>query len=91
MLYRTLLRTTLVTISQVRRHIRAQKDSKILISHFTCRDRREEVIGGLISGRNLRGVRELLFKFAMPAIAVTPRQHVIRITMTIIPPASSRV
>lgn len=63
MLYETLLGATLVTILQVRRHIRAQEDSKILISRFTCRDRGKEVIGGLISGRNLRGVRELLFKF----------------------------
>lgn len=47
--------------------------------------------GGLISGRNLRGARELLFKFAMLAVAVTPSRHVIRITTTIIPPVSSGI
>lgn len=89
MAYATLISTTLVTVLHIKIHTRAQEDNKDFnLSFYVQRSRRRNDRRGLISERNLRGVRELLFIFVMPAIAVTPRQHVIRITMTIMPASS---
>lgn len=46
------LRTALNTVLYVEKYTRVQKDNKILISSFTCKDHGRGVMGGgLISGK----------------------------------------